>query len=197
MCLRIVAFGYVTTAYTLSDGVSAFRTADIYDTLTDTWSSAPNALSTPRYLVAAASAEQKIVFSGGVYAVSAPCVSLTACSNIAGVSSAAVEIYDAAAGTWTLSRTGLSVPRYFHAGVGSLDKVFFAGGTNGSSAAGVFFFGVFDIYDVILDRWFSSVTNGGPFLVEPRFRLAAASAESVLLYAGGVYVVLRSFSIAV
>lgn len=149
-----------------------------------------DALSSPRYLLAAASAEQKIVFSGGVYAV-CPCASLTTSRNAAGVSSAAVEIYDAATGTWTLSRTSLSVPRYFHAGAGALDKVFFAGGTNGSSALGVFFFGLFDIYDVNLDLWFTSVANGGPFLVEPRFRLAAAAAESILLYAGGVYAILR------
>ena len=97
----------------------------------------------------------------------------------------AVDIYDVTTGVWTASVYKLSAARYFLAAVGSLDKIFIAGGSNGSAV-----FSLLDVYDTTLDLWFSSLTGSGS-LALPRFRLTAATTQNYVLFAGGVYAYLR------
>ncbi len=140
----------------------ALSTVDIYDASSGTWSSSSGtpscgSLSQARYLLAAASAGNEVLFAGGV-------------------NSSVVDIYDASSGTWSSSSGSLSVPRGVLAAGSVGSKILFAGGEGSGGAA----YGTVNIYDTSTGSW--STTR--PLSVA-RYRLAAASAGNKVFFAGG------------
>ena len=88
------------------------KTVDIYDVVTNSWSTAH--LSEARWILAAAAAGNKILFAGGL--------------NGGGVPSKTVDIYDVSNNTWSTSQ--LSETRFGLAAAAAGNKIVFAGGTN-------------------------------------------------------------------
>ena len=150
------AVGAVATAESRTCGAGG-SVVDIYDSSTDTWSTAR--LSVPRRDMAAASTGTKAFFAGGWTGT--------------GEVSAVVDIYDAATGIW--STDVLVEPRRNLAAASVGAKVLFAGG-----------FGVnvrsrqVDIYDTATGRWSSAR------LSLARSQLAATTVGDKAIFAGGM-----------
>ena len=128
---------------------------DIYNTATNTWSTAN--LSQARYNLSATSAGGKAFFAGGYTG--------------SGVSKR-VDIYNAVTNTW--STASLSQARYLLSATSVGSKVFFAGGSSASGRSNVV-----DIYDTATNTW--SVAK----LSQARFGLIATSVGGKAFFAGG------------
>ena len=113
-------------------------------------------LSEARYGIATASANNKLLFAGGV-----------PYSNGTG---SKVDIYDLGSQTWTTAE--LSLPRAFLSAADVGGKIFFAGGQYESSRI--------DIYDAGSDTWTTDE------LQEARSNLAVASVGNKVFFAGGM-----------
>ena len=134
---------------------------DIYDIVTQTWSTAE--LSENRSDIAAIAAGNKIFFAGGRLGDGAFDLLY---SN--------VDIYDVSSNTWSVA--SLSEPRAFIAAAAVGNKVLFAGGEkdgNYNTSAKV------DIYDLSTKRWSTY------FLSEARAHISAVTIGSKVYFAGG------------
>jgi hypothetical protein len=130
--------------------------ADIFDTLTQQWTSSN--ISSPRSRLAAAAAGTKIVFAGG--------------ESSAGPSNV-VDIYDVVSGTWTSAT--LSEARSGLAAAALGNRIYMAGGLNVSGLPSK----RVDIYDVSTGTWsIDSLSQGRNFL-------SAGTAGNLVLFAGG------------
>ncbi|HEX6846201.1 MAG TPA: hypothetical protein VF144_04450 [Chitinophagaceae bacterium] len=69
-------------------------------------------------------------------------------NKIAFIGEDSIHFYDAGPGTWSKVKLNLSVPRYAIAVVGAGNKIFFAGGEDGT-----LLHNVVDIYDLSTDTW--------------------------------------------
>ena len=142
-----------------STGGDATSRVDIYDIITQSWSTAE--LSVPRMDIVAVAAGNKIFFAGGGNV-----------SSTFGEVYSTVDIYDVVTNTWSVS--SLSEKGHFTtATVGN--KVFFTGGNgvnNGPS-------GTVDIYDLSTNIW-STAT-----LSEARWNMSAVTANNQIYFAGG------------
>jgi len=96
-------------------------------------------LSEDRWWISVASADNKIVFAGGI----------PMGSNV--VASSRVDIYDIATQTWATAE--LSVARYGMATVTAGSKIFFAGGGFYDSGFDWNFYSAVDIYDAATNTW--------------------------------------------
>jgi len=139
-------------------GFEVFSRVDIYDTATNTWSTAE--LSDPRAGMAHAVLGDKAYFAGG--------------DKGNGVVSDVVDIYDATTDTWTTET--LSVARSFYGGGGSFKgKVYFAGGTTADSQTST----QIDIYEPATNTWNSEQ------LSTPRGGVQIGTTENHILFAAG------------
>ena len=135
----------------------SYDAVDIYDTLTQVWTT--SGLSVPRHSLAGAGAGNKILFAGGV--------------NTNGVYFKTVDIYDVTTGTWSLD--SLSQPRSNCVATSAGNKIYIAGGlTTGNVTSKVV-----DIYDVTTNTW--TVDS----LSLERADLGAASVRNFVIFAGG------------
>src|SRR4030095_229123 len=125
----IFAGGFTVYGYTPSSNISR---VDIYDVITNSWSTAE--LSQPRSRIRTAVLGNKVFFAGGSASIEKY--------------SARVDIYDVATNTWT--KTELSSGAIFSTGAAAGDKVLFAGGFReyGPSKK-------VDIYNVSTNTWTS------------------------------------------
>lgn len=134
---------------------------DIYDIITQTWSTAE--LSEKRSDIAAVAAGNKIFFAGGRLGDGA-------FDNLY----SKVDIYDVSSNSWSVA--SLSEPRAYVAAATVGNKVFFAGGEkdwNYSTSNKV------DIYDLSANTW-STAT-----LSEPRAYISAVTVNNKIYFAGG------------
>ena len=134
-----------------------FKTVDIYDNNTRTWST--DSLSEARLDLAATSLGAKVFFAGGM--------------TISDFSSV-VDIYDVSSNSWTYAN--LTEPRCDLSATSLGTKVFFAGGRKSGGGGRS---DVVDIYDINSKKW--SVSH----LSEPRCKLAAVSLGTKVFFAGG------------
>jgi len=143
-------------------GGFASRRVDLYDIVTQTWSTAE--LSIPRKAMAAAVSGTKVVFAGG------------GDHNDSWFNKdyATVDIYDASTNTWTID--SLSTARWGLAGQSIGNKVFFAGGYNGYYCATL---NVVDVFDLTTNSW--STTS----LSADRYFLSAETIGNKIYFAGG------------
>lgn len=128
-------------------------------------------LSQARAALAAAGANNKIVFAGGLII-----------DGGAFTQSTVVDIYDSSTGTWNSTSTGageLSVARAYFAAAAAGNLLVFAGGQNGSS-----YVATVDTYDTTTGEWRSSSTGAGQLSVA-RAHHAAAAAGNKIIFAGG------------
>ncbi|MFD3003006.1 kelch repeat-containing protein [Pontibacter toksunensis] len=144
-------------------GVNGYGSArvDIYDIVTDTWSTAQ--LSEARSDIAAVAAGNKIFFAGGRLGDGAFDELFST-----------VDIYDVVADTWTVA--SLSEPRAYIAAAAVGNKVFFAGGEkniNYETSDKV------DIYDLSTNKWSTAS------LSEPRSYISAVAVDDKIYFAGG------------
>jgi hypothetical protein len=149
-----------------SDAVS--DVVDLWDATTGTWSTAT--LSVARARPAAVVSGSLAFFAGG-YRVN---------SNFGYIGGYdAVDVYDAATGTWSTAQ--LSRGRWGLAAAAAGTQVLFVGGsrTNGPPFPPV---DTIDIHDVATGQWSTAA------LGVPRTRLAATSVGNVALFAGGYHV---------
>jgi N-acetylneuraminic acid mutarotase len=134
---------------------------DIYDMITQTWSTAE--LSQRRSGIAVVAAGNKIFFAGG---------RLT--DGALDQLFSAVDIYDVSANTWSVAN--LSEPRSYIAAATVGSKVFFAGGekdsTHNASTK-------VDVYDLSTNAWSSAS------LSIPRANISAVTVNSKIYFAGG------------
>ncbi|MEO7393409.1 MAG: kelch repeat-containing protein [Chitinophagaceae bacterium] len=142
-----------------SDGFIPSSRVDIYDAATNTWSITE--LSEPRGNIVAAVAGNKIVFTGGLRA--------DASYNL--ISSSKADIYDANTNTW--STATLSQPRALHTVSAVGNKIYIAGGKNGSVSSTI------DIYDAGTNTWTVSL------LGEAKSNHAAAVVDDKIYWMGG------------
>ena len=138
---------------------------DIYDLVTQTWSTAE--LSIGRSEMDVAVCGNKIFFAGGTDHDDNGW--WTFYSN--------VDIYDASTDTWSVS--SLSVPRAYMAGGSVGNKVFFAGGNSSFTNHTGGIENLVDIYDLSTNAW-SSAT-----LSEARMNLSAVTEGNKIYFAGG------------
>jgi N-acetylneuraminic acid mutarotase len=143
-------------------------TVDSYNITTNTWTPITG-LSIARAFLAAASANGKIFFAGGIERPSG--------SNIA---SSRVDIYDVASNTWS-TKTLPSGGRHSLTAIGYNNRVYFAGGsTDGSNSYRVTPSNAIDIYDTTINDWISSKT-----LTVARAQLASAAINNKILFTCG------------
>ena len=154
---KILFAGGISVDYN-SDINGIFSRVDIYDIITQVWTTAE--LSQARYNIAAVGAGNKIFFAGGMTAT--------------GATSTRVDIYDVATNSWSTAELGEA--RENIAAASSGNKILFAGGES-PGPAGVS--SRIDIYDVSSNTW-STAT-----LSERRAGIAAGSAGTKILFAGG------------
>lgn len=139
-----------------------FSRVDIYDFISNTWSTAE--LSTPRYNIVGASADGKVLFAGGI----AP----------TGVITSRVDIYDVAANSWTTAE--LSQPGESLAAASSGDKILFAGEREGSVWDYNGPSNLVDIYDASSNNWSTSA------LSQLRSKVIGATAGGKVLFVDGI-----------
>jgi len=113
-------------------------------------------LSQARYLLAATSSGELVLFGGG--------------GNSTGYSDQ-VDMYNVTSGSWTTAT--LSVPRIDLAAASSGNLVFFAGGDETTASNQV------DIYNVSTGSWRTAT------LSQARYGLAATSVGSLVIFGGG------------
>ncbi len=147
----------------MSNNINSSR-VDIYDIVTQTWSTAE--LSEARYDIAAVAAGNKIFFGGGEIGDGTWPVNT-------------VDIYDVSTNTWTvahLSGAGNSIKA---ATIG--DKVFFAGGDPGfNGTLGVDRPKQVDIYDISTQTWSTALLSS-----RKGNSLSAVAANNKVYFAGG------------
>ena len=137
------------------------KRVDIYDMVTQTWSTAE--LSVGRWGIAAVAAGNKIFFAGGEFG-----------DGAFDTYYSTVDIYDVSTNTWSVA--SLSVPRSKIAAAVVGNKVFFAGGEENSDYATS---NIVDIYDLSEDTW---STN---WLYERRAHISAVTVQNKIYFAGG------------
>ncbi|MDB5222496.1 MAG: hypothetical protein JWN83_1163 [Chitinophagaceae bacterium] len=137
---------------------------DIYDVVTNAWSTAE--LSEGRFGIGSAVLGDKIFFAGGGVQQNNGLGEW----QYSGVSSSAVDIYDASSNTWTRAQLG---SERSPVGASAGNKVVFAGGDNNYPSARI------DIYDAVTNVWSTSS------LSEPRHISQAATAGNKIFFAGG------------
>ncbi len=144
-----------------------FSTVDIYDVITQKWSTA--FLSVPRFAIAVATAGNKIFFAGGANG-----------DDFNPITYATVDIYDASTNTWSV--TSMSASAGGRAAAVLNNKIFFAGGFhyNGGLGARADLPTTVDIYNTQTASWSTSALSEG------RFGLSAAAAAGKVYFAGGV-----------
>lgn len=120
-------------------------------------------LSIPRSSLNILAAADKIVFAGGFSSASGP--------PMYGASPR-VDIYDIVNKTWKTAE--LSVARFDMGTIAAGNKIYFAGGDNGSPSSRV------DIYDALHDSWATAE------LSVPREAVIAVAAGNKVLFAGGL-----------
>ncbi len=157
--MMIYAGGYNTDGTTYS---SAISDVDIYDVSTNTWSA--TSLSARKYSMASAVINNKVFFAGGYYEED-PRNYLV--SN-------KVEIYDLSTNSWSI--TTLSEARVYVSAVTTGNKIYFAGGINGSNATTK----RVDVYDNTTNSW--STFN----LQEPKAAMSSIIVGNKIYWAGGV-----------
>jgi len=140
------------------NGRNVFKTVDIYDDATHTWST--DSLSEPRVDLASTSVGSKVFFGGGF--------------NETDFSSV-VDIYDVNTKKW--SRSKLTEARCELTATSSGTKAFFAGGRK---SGGIERSAVVDIYDLSTNKW--SVAH----LSVARSQLASTSLGNKVFFAGGL-----------
>lgn len=140
------------------DDHAVFKTIDIYDDKTNSWSR--DSLSEARIDLAATSAGSKAFFAGGFTATDF---------------SSVVDIYDVNTNTWV--RANLTEPRSELSAIALGSKVFFAGGRK---SGGLERSDVVNIYDITTQTWSLS------HLSEPRCKLSAAVVGNKVFFAGGL-----------
>jgi kelch-like protein 20 len=134
----------------------ASKVVDIYDVLSNTWSTAQ--LSEARFNLAAGAVGNKILFAGGAASIGF---------------SKTVDIYDVVSNDWTTAQ--LSEARSSLAGGGLGNKVLFAGGLSNTGVDSK----TVDIYNVSSNSWTTAR------LSEARENLTAAAAGNKILFGGG------------
>ena len=139
-----------------------FRSVDIYDVTTNSWSQAN--LSIARGGMGVAAAGNKIVFAGGYTKDTAYNVVL----------SKRVDIYDAITGTWSASE--LPAATNYSCAASSGNKILFARGQDISSGN---ISDVVDIYDVVTGIWSTST------LSEAKTQIAVGGTDNKIVFAGG------------
>jgi N-acetylneuraminic acid mutarotase len=155
---KIVFAGAELSGWPQSYGSSR---VDIYDMVTQTWSTAE--LRERRSGMAAVAAGNKIFFAGGRLG-----------DGSFDTYYSTVEIYDVSTNTWSVA--SLSEPRSYIAAAAVGNKVFFAGGEkdmNYNTSTTV------DIYDLSANNW-STAT-----LSEARANISAVTVNSKIYFAGG------------
>ncbi len=135
---------------------------DIYDILTNTWSTA-ELTANNRMGMAVATVGNKVLFAGGM-------------ENDNGITTSRVDIYDGSTNSW--SQAELSQPRGYLAASTVSNKVLFAGG--GTWMPNLLGSDVVDIYDNATNSW--TKTN----LSQGRFSLSANTIGNKVYFAGGV-----------
>ena len=133
---------------------------DIYDIVTQTWSTAE--LSVGRYAITIVSAGNKIFFGGGETGDGTSPVNT-------------VDIYDVSTNTWSTSK--LSTAGHSMAGATVGNKLFFAGGDGGFTGAGRSH--KVDIYDLATNTWSNTTLSENKELV------TAVAANNKIYFAGG------------
>jgi len=151
---KILFAGGLTADYFVTSRV------DIYDFVTNTWSTAE--LSQARHGMTVASVGNKIIFAGGV-------------DQWNGIRFTRVDIYDAVANTWSTAE--LSEGRGYLASATLGDKVFFAGGYWWNNED--YFSNRIDIYNNTTNTWSTAS------LSEARQGLCATAAGNKIYFAGG------------
>jgi len=139
--------------------ISPSSRVDIYDTLTQTWSTAE--LSVPRWKIATIAVGNKIFFAGGEYGSGGWRPSKT------------VDIYNVSTNTWSVD--SLSTPRYDIAAATVGNKIFFAGGFKGEQSLTDISTAV-DIYDLSTNSW--SFTH----LSEARWAITAVTSNNKIYF---------------
>jgi N-acetylneuraminic acid mutarotase len=155
---KIVFAGAELSGFPQSYGSSR---VDIYDMITQTWSTAE--LSQRRSGIAAIAAGNKIFFAGGRLGDGS-------FDNYYST----VDIYDVSADTWSVA--SLSEPRCYIAAATVGNKVFFAGGekdSNYNTSTKV------DIYDLSANNWSTATLSAA------RANISAVTVNSKIYFAGG------------
>jgi hypothetical protein len=135
---------------------------DIYDIITKTWTIAQ--LSVPRYGITAVVVGNKILFAGGESGELGDALYQF---------HSEVDIYDAAANSWSVS--SMSEPQHSMAAAALGDKVFFAGGNTASTA----YTNKVEIYDASANSW--SIKT----LSELKDGISVVAADGKVYFAGG------------
>ncbi len=176
---------------------------DIYDMVTQTWSTAE--LSMPRSALVSATLGNKIFFTDGYYSASSRVDIYDASANLwsttelgtarAGLISAAagnkvvfaggygipdndkIDVYNVTSGLW--STAFLAQPRADISATSFGNKIYFSGGQDLQGNQGVGFSDKVDIYDASTDSW-STIT-----MSEPRWFHTTIVADNKIFWAGG------------
>ena len=144
------------------DNLSGVRFSDFYDIQSYVWTFTSNALSEGRGFMGVASYISTAVFVGGKL------------SELSGIYSDNVDIFDCVQNSWTSYDSGLSFARSNIAATTVGDIAMFCGGFNDT-----FVFAVCDIYNFTTSIWstMSAIT--------PRAFASATSIDSIAIFAGG------------
>lgn len=150
---------------------------DIYDVLTDTWSSVSlstvtgNSTNAARGSLGCAAINNKIVFGGGVSGTTI---------------TKRVDIYDTVTGSWTCLPTQLSIQKVGLCAVGLNNVIVFSTGSDGNNSLT----NIIDIYNTSTDTWTTKV-NLPEGISTPDagkvYDLAGAAAGNIIIFGGGFY----------
>lgn len=142
----------------------ATNVVDIYDIVSNTWSSAALTDNGKRIDMAVTTAGNKIFFAGGG-------------DGMGDFLSGAVDIYDASTNTWSTSQ--LSEGRANLAAASAGNKVYFAGGWGYRNGSTLEYSDLVDIYDYTTNQWTTAR------LSEIRIDITATAAGNKVYFAGG------------
>jgi len=145
-------------------GGGALATVEVYDPVTNSWSTTPAPMPTARYGLAAATVNGKTYAIGGTGTV-------TGVLNLA-----AVEVYDPVANSWSTTAAPMTTTRTALAVASVNGKIYAIGGFSHSALATV------EVYDPVANSW---STTPAP-MTAARFSLAAADAGGLIYAVGGI-----------
>ena len=168
-----LAIGTSANKIVFAGGSSPNKRVDIYNTITNAWSTAE--LSVARWDIGVTTIGNKIFFAGGK--IETPHHYDWVFPDVTSM----VDVYDAANNTWSVMQ--LSEARGGVAAVSLGNKAFFAGGVNEYDMP----FYRIDIYDVSTNSW--TIAS----LSEARSQLSAEAVNNKIYFAGGYTVGLNGF----
>jgi N-acetylneuraminic acid mutarotase len=146
-------------------GGGALATVEVYDPVTNSWSTTPAPMPTARYGLATATVNGKIYAIGGTGTV-------TGVLNLA-----TVEVYDPVANSWSTTPAPMPTARGSLAAATVNGKIYAIGGTG----TGVLNLATVEVYDPVANSWSSTAAP----MTTARYELAVATVNGKIYAIGG------------